>query len=269
MSAADASVRIARLFHYPVKSMAGIEVDSLAMDALGPLHDRRWMAVDAQGRFLSQRRFPDMARIQALPGDVPEQLTLQHPESGRIDVPGVRGETISVQVWADRVEASCTDAAVDRWLSACLGVDCRLVYFGDAARRRVTAPDGRVADVAFADGYPLLITTEASLNDLNSQLPAPVSIRRFRPNVHLQGAKPGDEYRWTALACGESRIELLKPCQRCVMTTVDPDAGQRAGVEPFDTLKRLAGAGKPLFGVNGAARAGVIVRTGALWQIVN
>ncbi len=222
---------------YPVKSLGGIDVDAWDLDDLGLAWDRRWMVVDESGRFLTQRQVPAMARVRPRldPGG---QLTLTHPRLPSFTVPDPAPEaaTRPVTVWGDTVPALPLGAEVGAWLSKALGRPCHLVRLPEGTARAVDpnyAPDARTA---FTDGFPLLLIGEGSLADLNARLQQPVPMRRFRPNLVVAGAEPFAEDQWRRIRIGGITLRVVKPCSRCIVTTVDPDRGEVVGQEPLRTL---------------------------------
>jgi uncharacterized protein YcbX len=236
---------------YPVKSLSGHDLNHTVVDGFGLAHDRRWMVVDRDGRFLTQRERPRMALIQ---------VTLEASEIGLTapDMPPLRistacdgGPRVEVVVWQDRCEATAAGQDADIWLSQFLGIECHLVYMSDDVRRQV---DQRYAEpqhyTSFSDGFPLLLISEASLNDLNSRLEQPLSMRRFRPNLVVSGCAPYAEDQWSRIRIGAMELRLVKPCSRCKITTIDPDTGT-AGSEPLKTLAGYRRVGNMiLFGQN-------------------
>ena len=232
------SITVSHLFVYPVKSAAAVSVTSAQISARGLNGDRRWMVIQPDGRFLTGRRHPMLTQIQAIP--VPDGLQLRGMDGSVQSVtrPPEDGPSLSVTVWSDQVTGHLADEAASAWLSAQLGVDCRLVYMVDRTQRPVDpsyAPDGDV--VSFADGFPLLLTTDGSLADLNQRLDAPVRMGRFRPNIVLSGVSAYAEDNWTAIRVGGVTLGVAKPCARCVFTTVDPQTGALDPTrEPLRTL---------------------------------
>ncbi len=247
---------LSELYLYPVKSLAGIQVTSWELDAFGLRFDRRWMVVTPAGKFMTQREFPQMAKIHPKlePGANGEvRLRLWHPELGECEVPAVRDcPRVRVVVWHDEVEAVAIDPAVDAWLSQALGVPCRLVFFPDTVCRQIdlryASPGERVA---FADGFPLLLIGQGSLAELNLRLIAKgklqVSMRRFRPNLVVAGASAHAEDSWSRIKIGEVVLRVVKPCSRCVITTVDPERGEFAGKEPLATLAAYRKRGNKIY----------------------
>ncbi|WP_286222624.1 MOSC domain-containing protein [Marinobacter apostichopi] len=223
------------LWVYPVKSLAGIRVDQLELDDFGPAGDRRWMIVDEEGHFVTQRSHPELANIQVTLVEGRVQLGI--PGQGSFTLTPT-DERITTLVWRDWTSALLGQPDVSEALSRFCSRSLRFVYMPDDSFRRVD-PE-RVTDrrrVSFADGFPLLVTNLSSLEELNSRLQEPVEMRRFRPNVVVQGAASWDEDHWRELDVGGCRLSLVKPCSRCVMTTVDPDLGVKdPATQPLKTL---------------------------------
>jgi len=245
------SVSVSALYIYPVKSLAGIALESSRVDALGLVNDRRWMVVNEVGRMITQRSHPRMALIT--PRLEGEALTLELAGKAPITVTeSSDGERIPVRVWDDEVEAITSDPDVDWWLSEVLGEPARLVRFPRDARRQVDRDYARAGDLtAFSDGFPILLIGQASLDDLNSRLDQPLPMRRFRPNIVVSGAKPYAEDDWKEMEIAGMHFRIVKPCSRCVVTTVDPDTGEVTGDEPLRTLATYRKQGnKVMFGQN-------------------
>lgn len=243
-------MRIHSLYVYPVKSLAGIQVDSFDMDDFGPEGDRRWMIVDEQRHFVTQRNYPQLARIQAsFSGN---RVKVDIPGEGVFELTPT-DETVPVLVWRDWVKGRVGESAANHALSRFCGHAFRFVYMPDDTFRRVDADRvGEYRRVGFADGFPFLITNLASLEELNGRLEQAVEMRRFRPNIVVEGAGPWVEDEWRELQIGDRRFHLVKPCSRCIMTTVDPDRGVKdPSAQPLRTLtgyRRTADG--VIFGVN-------------------
>ncbi len=244
---------------YPVKSLRGIAVQEAAVEPWGLAGDRRWMVVDADHRYLTQRELPGMARIAAAPaGDGGVVLSAFDAGALRVPAPEAGGPTVDVLVWRDRVRAQPAGRDADAWLSDALGRVCRLVHMGDpAAARPVDPAYGQPADrVSFADGFPLLGVNAASLGALNTRLAQPVPMARFRPNLVLSGAAPWAEDAWRLLqigGVGGVAFRAVKLCARCVIITTDQETGARPrDREPLRTLSsfRRDDRGRVLFGQN-------------------
>ncbi|WP_372963939.1 MOSC domain-containing protein [Marinobacter sp.] len=228
-------MKVLSLYLYPVKSLAGIQVSSLELDDFGPRGDRRWMIVDGGGQFVTQRKMPHLALIRTeLEGG---HVRVRIPGEG-VFVLQPTPEQLQVTVWRDQVCASAGQDQANEALSRFSGERLQFVYMPNTTYRRVD-PE-RVADVrrvGFADGFPFLLVNLASLDELNSRLTQPVDIRRFRPNIVVSGSEPWAEDRWHSLMIGEIRFDVVKPCSRCVLTTVDPDTGVKdADTQPLKAL---------------------------------
>jgi uncharacterized protein YcbX len=237
-------ITVTGLFRYPIKSCAGIPLESAVLDHRGIEYDRRWMVVDAMGVFRTQRELPRMALIHPRVSDA--CLTLTATGMPDLSLPLTsHGSLLTVGVWNDRVVAVDQGEAVVDWLTRFLAEPLRLVRFDDGQDRRVEqAYAVRPEDqVGFADAYPLLLGNEASLADLNTRLQEPLPMRRFRPNIVVAGADAYAEDTWGRIVVGEVEIAVVKPCARCAVTTVNPDTGVK-GKEPLTTLagyRRAAG----------------------------
>lgn len=246
---------------YPVKACGGISVDAWPVEPRGLRHDRRFMIVRPDGTFTTQRERPELARIATrFDGDA---LVLAAPGVDPIAVPlaPAGGAPLDVAVWRDRVAARTVSPAVDRWLSAALGEALRLVHFPDDAHRPLD-PRYAEGETAFADGYPLLVVGQASLDDLNARLAEPVPMDRFRPNLVVAGAAAFAEDGWREVAVGGVPISIVKPCARCVVVTTDQRTGARSP-EPLRTLATYRKVGHDVrFGQNAVPRAAGILRVG-------
>ena len=231
------SPHIAALSIYPVKSCAGIALTSVEALPTGLAHDREWMVIDPQGRFVTQREAPRMALVQTALDD----------EGLRLDAGGMSltvpfeqdGALREVSVWRSKVPAFDAGEEAARFFSDFLGRPLRLVRF-DARHARLSNRDwtgGLKAPNLFSDGYPVLVATEASLADLNARIGGtPLPMSRFRPNIVLGGVGAWAEDGIVDFSVGEVELRIVKPCTRCVITTTDQESGQRDGVEPLQTL---------------------------------
>jgi len=214
------------IYLYPVKSCAGVRVKEVALDRFGPAGDRRWMVVDDAGQFLTQRVLPQMALIRVESCDDGIQLELG-PERLRLQTPGAAAREIEVRVWRDRVRARVAEAAAVP-LSEFLGRSCHLVHMPDHVTRRVDPDVARHGEtVGFADGYPLLLISGASLDDLNRRLHRPVAVNRFRPNLVVTGCEPFAEDGWRSIRIGAAELALVRPCSRCVIPAIDQETARR------------------------------------------
>lgn len=259
---------LASLHVYPVKGLKGIDLESSETTERGLRHDRRWLVVDAGGVFMSQREHPKMATVWT--EFVEGALELSAPDMPPVDVPLEPDAPASmrVQVWNSTVDAAPVSSFADAWLSEYLGTPCRLVYMPDESRRECNTEYAPGSIVSFADGYPFLVVTEASLQDLNARIKAnggiSVPMNRFRPSFVVAGADAWAEDGWREIRIGEAVLRGVKPCGRCQVTTTDQMTGEVRGPEPLATLSTFHDHPElgPLFGMNcvpvrqGAMRVG-------------
>lgn len=242
------------LFVYPIKSLGGISLHKAEVSPQGLRHDRRFMLVDETGRFLSQRQHPGMALL-GVSLDAHGQLQVFSQTTRQVlslpaePLPG--GPACRVSIWSDELKAQLVEARADAWLSDHLHTPCRLVYMPESTRRRADtryAPRGQ--QVSFADGFPFLLISEASLADLNARLPQPVGMERFRPNLVISGGTAFQEDHWRHFWVGGQLFEAVKPCGRCVMVNLDPQTAESSR-EPLYTLSTYRRQRqKVLFGQN-------------------
>ncbi len=244
-------IRVRSLHIYPVKSCRGIDLDQAAIAPTGFRFDRQWMLVAPDGTFLSQRSHPELAQVSTrIEGD---RLILGARGRSRLELIAdeTAGDERSVTVWNDSCEAvSAGSEAVD-WFSSLLGTTCELVRQPDAGIRQVDTHYADPGDrVAFADGFPFLLISQGSVDELNQRLDERVSADRFRANIIVDGCEAHAEDTWSTITIGEIVFRVVKPCARCVVITTDQQHGTRS-VEPLRTLARYrATRGKILFGQN-------------------
>jgi len=253
---------------YPVKSLKGISVNEAIVEDRGLRYDRRWMLVDENNKFLTQREFPVMAAISIQLQLDTDRFNASRGER-RIEVPLFPGtdEFRSVKIWSSSVRSEIYPSKINEWFSQELGTPCRLVAMPEGARRAVNpfyAVRRFKDEVSFADGYPLMLIGEESLADLNSRLTVPVPMNRFRPNLVVAGAKAFAEDDWRIIKIGPTVFHVVKPCDRCTIPTVDQEKGERTGKEPLRTLSIYRTVkGNVLFGQNMIAEnAGGVVKVG-------
>ncbi|MBG8552169.1 MOSC domain-containing protein [Hymenobacter guriensis] len=268
-----APLLLSDLYIYPVKSLGGIRVTEAEVTARGLRHDRRWLIVDHRNQFMTQRQHADMALLQVSPAYNGFLLShRQRPELLPLYVPfeATPERTLFVTIWDDMVFAWRGSREADEWLSAALGRECRLVYMSDMVVRPVE-PELNPADavVSFADGYPFLLAGTEALAELNSRLPEPVPMNRFRPNLVFEGGTPWEEDSWHEFRVGELAFRAVRACGRCVMTTIDQQTAQK-GAEPLRTLAsyRTQG-GKVMFGQNVTGPGQGTLRVGDAVQVLS
>lgn len=262
---------VAELHIYPLKGAGGVRVPSVELDELGFRHDRRLLLVDGGGRFLSQREAPALALVRTTLVD--GAVRLEAPHAGTLEVGlepvGKSGRARRVQIWDDRVPAVDVGDEAARWAERALGREARLVRLARKARRAVDREHGRRGDrIAFVDGYPLLILSRASLEDLNRRLDRPVPMNRFRPNIVVSGTEAYEEDRWWRIRVDDVPVDVVKPCARCVVTTTDQETAER-GTEPLRTLATYRKQGhEVMFGQNAIHRGRGTIREGAAVSVV-
>jgi uncharacterized protein len=228
-------MRVSGVFVYPVKGAAGTAPRSARLDAFGLEHDRRWMIIDGSGAFVTQR---DQPRLALLATELAEDaLLLRSAGAGVLRLPlRPRGPSLRARVWEDEVDAVDAGAEAAAFIGAHLGFEARLLFMPDSTLRQVDLDYAQPGDrVGFADGFPLLLATQASVDALNRRLAQPLGMLRFRPNVVVAGATPHAEDGWRRIRIGEVACDVVKPCARCAVTTIDP-ATAEAGREPLRTL---------------------------------
>lgn len=241
---------------YPIKSLAGIERSRSLILQKGLEHDRRWMLVDENGVFMTQRVHGTMALFGMK--ESPQGFVISH-DGDSIILPYDQGTvhaSFEVQIWDDRVIAHEVNPEYSAWFSTKLGMNCRLVAFPESNVRQIdTAFAAAGENVSLADAYPLMIIGESSLEDLNTRLREPLLMNRFRPNLIFSGGAPYEEDTWNEFHIGAVPFNGIKRCARCVLTTVNPLTGQK-GPEPLKTLSTYRKANNKIyFGQNVIARA--------------
>jgi uncharacterized protein len=227
------------IYIYPIKSLTGIRVTSWPVVGTGLKYDRKWMLIDSERQFLSQRRLPKMALIKtALTED---QLIVSAPGMDKLTL-GLKpklGEIINSTIWHDQVDAIAVSKEADEWFSQFLQQKCRLVYQPDTVIRPVNPNFAKPEDqTALSDGFPFLLISENSLAALNKAMQLDISMSRFRPNLVISGCDGYAEDTWREISIGSIGFRLPKPCSRCSVPTIDPNTGE-TGKEPLTTLNRL------------------------------
>jgi uncharacterized protein YcbX len=242
--------RVAALYIYPVKSLGGIALDSAMVLPKGLQYDRRWMLVDENNQFLTQRVHAGMALFKTAMHE--DGIVVRYREEGEMIIPfQSSGDLLQATVWNDEVQVQEVSKEHNEWFSAWLGMQCKLVQFPESHVRKVD-PDYAIDNdqTSLSDGYPVLVIGQASLDDLNGRLEQSVSINRFRPNIVVEGSVPFEEDNWRMFSIGHAKFAGVKPCARCVMTTVDQETAAK-GEEPLRTLSTYRKTGnKVMFGQN-------------------
>ena len=251
---------ISELWVYPIKSLGGISLKEAQLSPRGLQWDRRWMLLDGEGNFLTQRQHHHMALLQV--SLHPEVLQVMHRQKSLppLQIPlhiEDTGEHVMAPVWDDQMLAWYVGKLYDEWFTEALDKPCRLLYMPDESERVATGKwSGRQQPVSFADAYPILLIGQGSLDELNSRLEEPVRMNRFRPNLVVEGALPFAEDQWHEFSVGDLNFWAEKPCSRCVLITIDQETLQK-GKEPLQSLAQYRRVGsKVLFGQNILCEAG-------------
>jgi uncharacterized protein YcbX len=229
-------MHVTALYYYPIKSCGAVQAEAAAIDACGFRHDRRLLVIKPDGTFLTQREHPRLALVNpAIQGD---DLTLAAPTMAALSVTlDDSGTPCTVRIWRDTCEAVDQGEAVAEWFSTYLHTPCRVVTMAPHYARQVNQNFAQRPEdqVGFADAFPFLLISEASLDDLNARLETPLPMNRFRPNIVITGCEPYAEDTWPSLRIGSVDFAAAKACVRCTVTTTNQVTKER-GVEPLKTL---------------------------------
>ena len=226
---------------YPIKSLGGISLNESMVEEKGLQFDRRWMLVDENAKFFTQREFPKMATLKVSLESESLKVT---SENNLVSVPfqATSNDKIKVQVWQSNCDAHLYDETINAWFSDVLNTTCRLVIMPEDSKRKVNPYYAirKFQDVvSFADGYPVLLIGENSLEDLNERLETPVLMNRFRPNLVVKNSDAFTEDNWKKIKIGDAIFHLVKPCARCVITTINQEIGVFDGKDPLKTLAKF------------------------------
>ena len=250
-------LQLSDIYIYPVKSLGGIRLDTSEVTDRGLKYDRRWMLIDENNRFISQREYPKLAVFSTELFTSFLRITDTRVMSGVLVAlrpqPAHVINLVNVTIWDDEVVAWEISKIANNFFTKALGIPVRLVYMPDESHRKTEADYSLKGDeiTSFSDGYPILVIGQSSLDDLNNKLAEPIAINRFRPNFVFTGGQAFEEEEWHEFKVENLRFFGVKPCARCVMTTIDPLTGEKKGKEPLLTLNKYRKAGnKILFGQN-------------------
>jgi len=255
---------LSRLFIHPVKSMRGIGLTHALADISGLAFDRIFMVTETDGTFITARQHPLLVRF--IPSLLTDGLHLTAPDgsSAVVRFNDFTAEDAPTEVWGNHFTARIAPEPVNSWLSSFFSREVQLRWVGPTPTRRVKRFDA--VPLGFADGFPYLLTNEASLRDLQQRCPASVKMEQFRPNLVVTGAQAWEEDSWKVIRIGEVVFDVVKPCSRCVFTTISPERGQKhPSGEPLATLQRFRTAqdnGDVDFGQNLIPRNSGVVRVG-------
>ncbi|BFM48235.1 MOSC domain-containing protein [Marinomonas sp. THO17] len=265
------SYLLSELTIYPIKSIHGINIDQTEVLFSGLTNDRRYMLVKPNGDFITGRKHPQLTQINGkiLPNNC---LELSHPSNEKtliLDPVSFSEDYRDVTIWGQNLSAQSVSSEANHWFQSILGTEAELVFFGEGTQRFTSRrPD---SPVGFADGYPFLLTTEASLEELNRTCPEHIRMAQFRPNMIIKGNQAFAEDTWKRIRIGEVEFEYVKPCVRCIFTTIDPDNAERSKKgEPLKTLakfRKLKNEGIT-FGINMIALNQGVIQQGDKVEII-
>jgi uncharacterized protein YcbX len=245
-------MKLSEINIFPVKSLGGISLETSVIEHRGLRNDRRWMLVDEKGKFLTQREIARMSLVKIERGN--ENFTASSNGASPFEFPLMiaDGEETVVVIWNSIVKALAFGNPADEWFSEILGRKCRLVFMPESSERSVNEKYAvKETDIVnFADGYPFMLIGQASLDDLNSRLVEKLPMNRFRPNFVVSGSDAFAEDDWKKIRIGDTVFDIVKPCERCVITTIDQQTAI-ASKEPLRELSQYRNFnGKILFGQN-------------------
>jgi len=262
-------ISVSGLFTYPVKSCRGISLNSSQLQSFGLKNDRRWMVVDEEGVMLTQRTVAKMCLIQPELIDAGLMLKTLSMDDLYVEFP-LENKKLKVKIWADHCQAFDAGDKAAKWLSHVLEQNCRLVYFPDDEFRQVDLNYANKGEkTAFSDGFPLLLITQESLDDLNGRLSCdPISMHRFRPNIVVKGAEAFAEDAWKIIRIADITLRIVKPCSRCVIPSINIETAQRED-EPLKTLVSYRKLNKKIyFGQNIIANSTGEINIGMQVEII-
>lgn len=271
-------MKITALHTYPIKGMRGLSHEKIAIEERGPKGDRRWLLVDNENHFITQRDTSDLARVAVL--ETEGGLVITPPDGPDISITIPNGEVrANVKIWNDVVYAAVCDEETNQALSTAFGQSVKLVFMDEEAHRKTDAELVSVNnEVSFADGYPLLVTNEKSLTAVNDQILGSggeaVPMDRFRSNIVVDGVSAWEEDSWAVVESDGVIFDVDLPCARCVVTTQDQQSGEGASDnQPIRALTQIRKSGDPrekgvLFGWNLIPRGSGTIRRGATFNIL-
>lgn len=242
-------LRLSEIWIYPVKSLGGIQLDSAKVAEKGLEYDRRWMLINGDGSFMTQRTTPQLALFKLKMENGKLKIQLGNESIELLSSPS--GLKLEASVWDDSVTVQEVHDEISEWFSDHVKINCKLVAFPEDNKRPVDKLYSvNNENVSLADAYPFLIIGQSSLDALNARLEKPIPMNRFRPNFVFTGGEPHSEDTWRNFTIGKNRFVGVKPCSRCVLTTIDQETAQK-GVEPLHTLATYRKQGNKInFGQN-------------------
>jgi uncharacterized protein YcbX len=261
---------LTQLYVYPIKSTRGLPLGRVLAQPMGLENDRRWMVVRADGSFITGRESPSLVRVSAVPSAGGLRVSAAGRPELHVPAPPAGAPRLEVTIWKDRCSAARAGEAADDWFTRYLGEPVALVYVDGRTDRLVDPHYAKHGEqVGFPDAFPLLLISRGSLEELNRRTPRPVTMEHFRPNLVVDGCEPFAEDSWRQLRVGGVELEVVKPCARCVFTTVNPVTGVVAkDGEPLRTLSEFRRKdGKVMFGQNVLVRRPGTLQVGDRVQV--
>lgn len=275
-------MKVAQLYTYPVKSLAGFSLDTAELTFSGFQFDRQWMVVKPDGMFMTQRTHPQMALVNTHLDDNKLILSSFGMEDLAVDKIDENGDNrLTTDVWGSGINGLVHNQTTNEWLSDAIGEECKLLSFPKAEKRQCDLKYASEGDhTLFADGFPLLVVSQESLDDLNSRLSSAVGMDRFRPNIVVQGCDPFAEDDWKNIEVNPENnndqssgivLRSVKACERCSVPTVHPKTGALAGPEPIHTLSsyRRKEDGEVYFGMSMVPESGGLIGVGDSVSVLN
>ncbi|MFY0639534.1 MAG: MOSC domain-containing protein [Bermanella sp.] len=265
------AVQVSQLFHFPVKSLKGSKLESMSIDEFGPQWDRRFMLVEKTGRFVTQRQSPKMGQISTHVNEGTLVLTFAEDQRAvNLKDLNTIDQYMDVRVWNDEVRARLITSEVNTWLSNILNRDVFLCYMGDDTHRQVDLEFSQAGDRAsFSDGFPFLIISEASVDFLSEKLGRHLEAERFRANIVVSGCEAFEEDQWKKIKIKGIEFELVKPCSRCVIPTLDLNTSQKQPDVMQVMLKHRKQGKHVMMGQNAIHRGLGVIKVGDVVELIN
>ena len=233
-------MKVSKVYIYPIKSFGGVNLNEAITEKRGLQFDRRFMLVDENGIFITQRDFPQMAKVAVKFVEKSFEASADGFENLSFPKEISEGEKIDVRIWQSVCSAIVAGKNINEWFGKVLNLNCKLVFMPDETEREINKKFNRNSDiVSFADGYPVLLIGENSLINLNEKLETKLPMNRFRPNIVIENSEAFAEDNWKKIRIGETVFRSTKPCARCVVTTIDQETGEISGKEPLKTLAKF------------------------------
>ncbi|MCF6193506.1 MAG: MOSC domain-containing protein [Kangiellaceae bacterium] len=265
-------VSLSEIIIYPIKSLAGISLSNSEVNLEGLKQDRMMMLVDDSGLFITQRKFPQLALLNVASTALGIKVSMPDSSSVEIEEESFLEEKIDVRIWKDNCVAFVASNEINLWFSQFLTISVRLIKYDHSNPRATDQEYSKPGDiVSFADGFPLLVIAQSSLDDLNRKLDIAVSMKNFRPNLVVNDSDAFAEDKWKQVKIGEVVFDAVKMCSRCIMTTVNPHNGRRSeDGEPYKTLSGYREiSGKVCLGMNLIPRNKGILSLGESIQLID